>query len=339
MSAYIVAFDETESSKGHFTLGGWLGPDEDWSNQFEPAWGERVLEGPPRIPYLHQTDIRNEEWRTQHNLSGDEAYQRVDEAVRVIDSMGSLYPITASMHAHEFRESFGDPLKKAGGFGEIPTRPDYLAYIAFVSSVLEWAGKKIPDATRVDFLAENSEKTTRVLKHFHDALREVLPSLTAFPHLLGEFGSAGKESIPLQAADLFCWLHQRADAGRLHTLDVRRLRRLTHRRGFPFDIDAAQLKDLAEARDDSVSYPRGLIWIDKQNMMPLRQELFALPGMMLKIWIMSEIEMISGRPVARRMEISDQLKQSSRTVFSLEEVSFGVELESEIFTRRWLERN
>ena len=72
--------------------------------------------------------------------------------------------------------------------------------------------------------------------------------------------------------------------------------------------------------------------------MPLRQELFALSGMMLKTWIMSEIEMVSGRPVARRMEISDQLKQNSRTVFSLEEVSFGVELESEIFTRRWRER-
>ena len=74
-------------------------------------------------------------------------------------------------------------------------------------------------------------------------------------------------------------------------------------------------------------------------MMPLRQELFALSGMMLKTWIMSEIEMVSGRPVARRMEISDQLKQNSRTVFLLEEVSFNVELESEIFTRRWLERN
>ena len=74
-------------------------------------------------------------------------------------------------------------------------------------------------------------------------------------------------------------------------------------------------------------------------MMPLRQELFALSGMMLKTWIMSEIEMVSGRPVARRMEISDQLKEDSRTVFLLEEVSFDVELESEVFTRLWLERN
>jgi putative ABC transport system permease protein len=58
-----------------------------------------------------------------------------------------------------------------------------------------------------------------------------------------------------------------------------------------------------------------------------------------KTSIMSEIEMVLGRPVARRMEISDQLKQNSRTVFLLEEVSFDVELESEVFTRRWLERN
>ena len=60
--------------------------------------------------------------------------------------------------------------------------------------------------------------------------------------------------------------------------------------------------------------------------------------MMLKTRIMSEIEMVSGRPAARRMEISDQLKQGSRTLFLLEEVSFGVELEDEVFSRRWLER-
>jgi outer membrane lipoprotein-sorting protein len=75
----------------------------------------------------------------------------------------------------------------------------------------------------------------------------------------------------------------------------------------------------ARARDDSVSYPRRLVWIDKQNMMPLRQELFALSGMMLKIRIMSEIEMVSGRPVARRMEISDQLK----TVYSSRRIVAG----------------
>ena len=95
----------------------------------------------------------------------------------------------------------------------------------------------------------------------------------------------------------------------------------------------------ARRRDEHSAALDSLIWIDKQSMMPLRQELFALSGMMLKTWIMPEIEMVSGRPVARRMEISDQLKQDSRTLFLLEDVSFDVELESEVFTRRWLERN
>jgi hypothetical protein len=246
VSVYIVAFDETQSSEGHFTLGGWLGPEEDWKKYFEPAWDERVLAGPPRIPYLHQTDIRNEEWRNEHGLSGDEAFQRVDEAVRVIDSMGSLYPITASMHAKDFRDHFGDRLKKVGGFGEIATEPDYLSYIAFVPSVLHWAGTLLPDATRVNFLAERSQKTTKVMRLFHEGLREALLPRIDFPQLLGTFDSAGKESIPVQAADLFGWLHQRADAGRLHSLDARRLFRITRRRGFPFTVTGVELKDLAE---------------------------------------------------------------------------------------------
>lgn len=94
----------------------------------------------------------------------------------------------------------------------------------------------------------------------------------------------------------------------------------------------------AKARDDSVSYPRRLIWIDKKNKVPLRQELFALSGMKLKVWTMSDIKMISGRPVPMQMELADQLKQGSKTQFKLEEVSFGVKLEREVFSKRWLER-
>jgi negative regulator of sigma E activity len=94
----------------------------------------------------------------------------------------------------------------------------------------------------------------------------------------------------------------------------------------------------ATARENSVSYPRRLIWIDKLNKVPLRQELFALSGMMLKVWTMSDIKMISGRPVPMSMELADQLKEGSKTLFRLEEVSFGVELESEVFSKRWLER-
>jgi hypothetical protein len=53
------------------------------------------------------------------------------------------------------------------------------------------------------------------------------------------------------------------------------------------------------------------------------------------IWIFRDRTLV---PLIGSSVSPPRLKQSSRTVFSLEEVSFGVGLESEIFTRRWLER-
>src|SRR5579862_4656280 len=61
MAVFVSASDET-AGRGQadlFFFGGWLGPEEDWSRFFVPAWQERVLDGPPKIPYLHMTDIRS----------------------------------------------------------------------------------------------------------------------------------------------------------------------------------------------------------------------------------------------------------------------------------------
>ena len=94
----------------------------------------------------------------------------------------------------------------------------------------------------------------------------------------------------------------------------------------------------ARARDDSVTYPKRVIWIDQEHRLPLSQELFALSGVLLKTWTMSDIEIIEGRPVAKRMEISDALRTGSRTTLIVEKVTFGIKLKNEVFTRRWLER-
>ncbi len=94
----------------------------------------------------------------------------------------------------------------------------------------------------------------------------------------------------------------------------------------------------ANARDESVTYPKRVMWIDAQSLMPLRQELFAVSGMKLKTWTMSDIRTVEGRQVAFRMEIADELKPGSKTVLVTESVSFGVPLEDEVFTKNWLER-
>lgn len=94
----------------------------------------------------------------------------------------------------------------------------------------------------------------------------------------------------------------------------------------------------ALAKDASVSYPRRLIWVDQEWLVPTRQELYALSGMQLKTWTMGDVRRIGERWVPMHMEVTDALRQGSKTVIQLDEVKFGVELEGEVFSRRWLER-
>jgi hypothetical protein len=57
VTIYLATFDETENDAGDFLIGGWIGPERYSKNCFEPAWDERVLAGPPRIPHLHMREI------------------------------------------------------------------------------------------------------------------------------------------------------------------------------------------------------------------------------------------------------------------------------------------
>ena len=93
------------------------------------------------------------------------------------------------------------------------------------------------------------------------------------------------------------------------------------------------------AKDDSVTYPKRVAWIDQKNYIPVKQELYALSGMLLKTWTMSGIkEYEGGRKFPSVMTISDELQTGSKTTIILEEVKFGVELQEEVFAVRWLER-
>jgi outer membrane lipoprotein-sorting protein len=93
------------------------------------------------------------------------------------------------------------------------------------------------------------------------------------------------------------------------------------------------------AKDNSVSYPKRVSWIDKQYFIPLKQELYALSGMLLKTWLMSDIQPFKGgRHFPMKMVIEDRVKKGSRTILEFSDLTFGVELPREVFSRRWLER-
>lgn len=94
----------------------------------------------------------------------------------------------------------------------------------------------------------------------------------------------------------------------------------------------------ANAKDPSVTYPRRKMWIDAEYLVPTKQELYAVSGMLLKTWSMEDIREIDGKNVPMKMVIVDELKEGSSTTMVTESLKFDVPLEGEVFSRRWLER-
>src|SRR5262249_28766504 len=116
MTVYLAALDESQNKAGDYTMGGWVGREDDWDNHFIPAWRDRILlPRKNRIPYLHMADIWSADWQEEHGITGSDAYWAVEEAATVIGSTGCLYPITSGMKLVDFENSFALPLEKIAG--------------------------------------------------------------------------------------------------------------------------------------------------------------------------------------------------------------------------------
>jgi outer membrane lipoprotein-sorting protein len=94
-----------------------------------------------------------------------------------------------------------------------------------------------------------------------------------------------------------------------------------------------------KAKDDQVTYPRRVSCIDKETYIPLQQDLYALSGMLLKTWTMSDVKSFGeGRQFPSKMTIQDHVKKGSMTRIEFKDMEFGIEFPREIFSLRWLER-
>lgn len=92
------------------------------------------------------------------------------------------------------------------------------------------------------------------------------------------------------------------------------------------------------ARSRKVSYPKRKTWVDKETLIPVKQELYALSGKLLKTWTMSDVKRFGGRRFPTRMVVRDHARKGSQTTIVMSELVFGVKLTNEVFARRWLER-
>ncbi len=95
--------------------------------------------------------------------------------------------------------------------------------------------------------------------------------------------------------------------------------------------------ELTPAASQEVSYARLRIWIGIDDLLVYRYELFDADGALRKTLLVSEVRDVSGIPAPHRLEMVD-VKAGSRTVATVEELRFNLDLSDDIFTKRRLER-
>jgi outer membrane lipoprotein-sorting protein len=181
------------------------------------------------------------------------------------------------------------------------------------------------DDAAIEYIAPARDKGTRMLK-LGDQLWIYLPGVDRVQKISGHMLRQGMMGSDVSYEDMMA----SNDLRSRYVAQVVGEEKLDGRPAWKLEL---------KAKDDTVSYPRRVTWIDQETFIPVKQELYALSGMLLKVWTMSEVkEFPGGRKFPTKMVIQDQIKKESVTRLEFKELQFGVELEKEIFALRWLER-
>lgn len=88
-----------------------------------------------------------------------------------------------------------------------------------------------------------------------------------------------------------------------------------------------------KARVADVAYDARKIWIDLERFVPLREELFAKSGQLLKRTEFSEVKRIEGRWFPTLVLFKDMLKQGDGTEFRMTDIKFDQDIPDHIFSK------
>jgi outer membrane lipoprotein-sorting protein len=92
------------------------------------------------------------------------------------------------------------------------------------------------------------------------------------------------------------------------------------------------------AKKRTESYPKRVLWIDKENDDLLHYELFALSGSKLKEYTLIRAEMFGSRRFPVESEMRDLLRRGSKTTFIMKIAALDRPIADSVFSTRNLER-
>ena len=88
-----------------------------------------------------------------------------------------------------------------------------------------------------------------------------------------------------------------------------------------------------EATSPDVTYQLRKIWMDKEKYIPIREELYAKSGKLLKKTELYDFKRVQDRWFPGRMVFKDMLKKGDGTEFIIDEIAFDTTIPEHIFTK------
>ena len=96
---------------------------------------------------------------------------------------------------------------------------------------------------------------------------------------------------------------------------------------------------LLEAKVKGLSYPMRRAWIDKEYLLPMKEELYAKSGKLLKTSTMDGIKKVQGRWFPSRFVFKDELKRNSKgTEWVIDEIAFDIDIPESRFSKALLRK-
>lgn len=94
-----------------------------------------------------------------------------------------------------------------------------------------------------------------------------------------------------------------------------------------------------EAKVKGLSYPSRRAWIDKEWLLPMKEELYAKSGKLLKTSTMDGIQKVQGRWFPSRFIFKDELKRNSKgTEWVIDEIQFDTDIPVSRFSKARLRK-
>jgi outer membrane lipoprotein-sorting protein len=93
-----------------------------------------------------------------------------------------------------------------------------------------------------------------------------------------------------------------------------------------------------KAKKDDASYDKCKLWVDKERFIPLKENLYAKSGKLLKTIDINEVMNVDGRWIVKSALYKDVLKEGNGTLMMIESLEFDDDIPDYIFSKASLRR-